>query len=157
MNIKQLKIKSIVALAFCGFIVSCGSNTGKQQNQQEQQSEVVMQDEPQVFEVSSSDSIYRFPEDMEGWLGTEEERIEKLTPDPKKFKVAEKQTVFIEFVIEKDSTANLIKIVRGVNEEFDKEALRLVKSVEKWGPGKIDGKIVRSLFVYPVSFFPEEQ
>ncbi|HOG19306.1 MAG TPA: energy transducer TonB [Salinivirgaceae bacterium] len=153
MSIKNLKIKSITALVVCGFIVSCGSNTGKQQ---EQQSEEITQEEPQAFEVSTSDSIYLVSEEQTGWAGTEEERLEKLTPDPKKFKVTEKQTVFVSFVIEKDSTASSFKIVKGVNEELDKEALRLVESIEKWIPAVSEGKVVRSAFTYPVQFLPEK-
>ncbi len=153
MSIKNLKIKSIAALVVCGFIVSCGSNTGKQQ---EQQSEEITQEEPQAYEVSTSDSIYLVTEIQGGWLGTEEERLEKLTPDPKKFKVTEKQTVFVSFVIEKDGTASSIKIARGVNEELDNEALRLVESIEKWSPAVNEGEIVRSAFTYPVQFLPEK-
>lgn len=153
MNIKYLKIKLIAAIAVCGIIVSCGSNTGKQQDQQ---SEEATQVEPQLAEELTSDSIYLVTEEPAGWAGTEEERLEKLTPDPKKFKVTEMQVVYVKFVIEKDGTASSIGIVRGVNEEFDKEAIRLIESVEKWTPAIHEGEIVRSAFVYPVEFLPEE-
>ena len=46
-----------------------------------------------------------------------------------------------------------IKIFRSVDKLLDAEAIRVVKSLkQKWEPGKIDGKNIRSGYVIPVNF-----
>lgn len=43
-------------------------------------------------------------------------------------------------------------IVRSVNPSLDAEALRVVKAMPDWMPGKQDGKFVRVKFKVPISF-----
>ena len=60
--------------------------------------------------------------------------------------------VFIQFVIERDGSITDVKVVRGVDASLDKEAVRVVKSMPKWIPGKQNGKAVRVKFTVPVMF-----
>ncbi len=60
--------------------------------------------------------------------------------------------VIVQFVVNKDGSIEDAKIVRSVDPNLDKEALRVVMSMPKWKPGKKDGKAVRVKYVLPVNF-----
>ena len=60
--------------------------------------------------------------------------------------------VYVNFVVEKDGTVGLVKIARGVDPSLDAEALRVVKLLTNWKPGKQKGKDVRVSFTVPIQF-----
>lgn len=60
--------------------------------------------------------------------------------------------VFVSFVVEKDGSVSEAKVVKGVCESIDKEALRVVNAMPKWTPGKKDGKNVRVSYTLPFTF-----
>lgn len=60
--------------------------------------------------------------------------------------------VFVSFVIEKDGTVSDAKVLRKLHPAFDEEALRVVKLMPKWEPGRQDGKPVRVQFNLPINF-----
>ena len=60
--------------------------------------------------------------------------------------------VIIQFVVERDGTISDVRVARGVDPYLDKEAVRVVKSMPKWIPGKQNGKAVRVKFTVPVMF-----
>ena len=65
------------------------------------------------------------------------------------FSNAEK--VFVEFIIEKDGRVLQAKVVRGEDELISEEAIRMVKSLPKFTPAKINGKPVRMSYILPVN------
>ncbi|MGV9013091.1 MAG: energy transducer TonB [Flavobacteriales bacterium] len=60
--------------------------------------------------------------------------------------------VYVEFVVEKDGSVEDVSVRRGVSPGLDKEALRAVRSMPKWSPGKMNGKAVKVRFTIPVDF-----
>ena len=60
--------------------------------------------------------------------------------------------VTLQFIIEKDGTPAQPRIVRSVHPLLDKEALRIIRQMPKWTPGKQDGKPQRVLYTIPVPF-----
>lgn len=60
--------------------------------------------------------------------------------------------VVVKFVVEADGRIGDATVVKGVHPSLDKEAVRVVKSMPKWIPGKVDGKPVACYFNLPVSF-----
>ncbi len=60
--------------------------------------------------------------------------------------------VFINFVVEPDGSIDHVKILRGIGGGCDEEAVRVVKNMPKWIPGKQRGKPVRVSFNLPVKF-----
>jgi len=60
--------------------------------------------------------------------------------------------VFINFVVEPDGTIDNVKVLRGIGGGCDEEAVRVVKSMPKWIPGRQRGKPVRVSFNLPVKF-----
>jgi len=60
--------------------------------------------------------------------------------------------VVVKFVVEKDGSIGQVSIVKGVDKDLDREAIRVVKKMPKWQPGKNNGVVVRSYFTLPVVF-----
>lgn len=61
-------------------------------------------------------------------------------------------TVVLQFVVEKDGSIDEIKVLNPVADGCTEEAIRVVKSMPKWKPGKNGGEPVRVLFNLPVKF-----
>lgn len=60
--------------------------------------------------------------------------------------------VILSFIVEKDGSLTDIKVVRSVSPSLDKEAIRIVKSMPKWIPGKQNGRSVRVKYIIPIHF-----
>lgn len=61
-------------------------------------------------------------------------------------------TVFVSFIIGKDGTVYNTIIVRGVDELLDNEALRIIKLMPKWIPGRNKGQPVDVIYNLPIKF-----
>ena len=60
--------------------------------------------------------------------------------------------VYVEFTVEKDGSIENVSVRRGVSAGLDKEAVRMIKAMPKWNPGKMNGKPVKCRFTLPVNF-----
>ena len=58
----------------------------------------------------------------------------------------------VTMIIEKDGSISNVEIVRGVDPSLDREAVRVVRSMSKWTPGKQKGEIVRVRNNITISF-----
>jgi len=63
--------------------------------------------------------------------------------------------VYINFVVDKDGGISNAKVVRGVDASLDAEAMRVVKAMPKWIPGKQNGETVRVSYTIPINFVLE--
>ena len=61
-------------------------------------------------------------------------------------------TVYIKFIVEPDGTMSHIELLRGIGGGCDEEALRVIKMLPKWIPGKQNGNPVRVWFTLPIRF-----
>lgn len=61
-------------------------------------------------------------------------------------------SVYVSFIVERDGSISDVKNVRGVSTELDQEAIRVVKTMPAWTPGKQNGKSVRVKFILPIRF-----
>ncbi|MEI6122032.1 MAG: M56 family metallopeptidase [Bacteroidota bacterium] len=61
-------------------------------------------------------------------------------------------TVYVSFVVGADGAVGEAKVLRGIGGGCDEEALRVVKLMPKWKPGKQNGSQVSVLFNLPVKF-----
>lgn len=59
--------------------------------------------------------------------------------------------VFVSFIINKDGTISDVKIMKSVNEQLDAEAIRVIKSMPNWKPGKQRGEPVRVQYNMPIN------
>lgn len=60
--------------------------------------------------------------------------------------------VIVQFVVGRDGSVSDVKVVRSVDPSLDQEALRVVRAMPRWIPGKQDGKSVNCKFTLPVTF-----
>ena len=60
--------------------------------------------------------------------------------------------VYVSFVIDKEGYVRDIKITKSVAPSLDNEAIRVVRKMPRWTPGRSDGKPVDVFFTVPVTF-----
>ena len=60
--------------------------------------------------------------------------------------------VILQFVVQKTGKIGEVKVVRSLDKELDKEAVRVIKSLPKFTPGRQNGKAVSVWYTLPVTF-----
>ena len=60
--------------------------------------------------------------------------------------------VVVQFVVDKTGNIGEVKVVRSVDKDLDKEAVRLIKTLPKFIPGRHNGKAVAVWYTLPVTF-----
>ena len=63
--------------------------------------------------------------------------------------------VRIVFVIDEQGSIQNAEIYEGLGAGCDEEALRLIREMPTWNPGKIDGKAVKTIYRLPIYFGPK--
>ena len=100
--------------------------------------------------------IFTVVESMPTFQGGDAARIKYLNSNIKYPTIARESgiqgRVFVTFVVETDGRVTDVKILRGIGGGCDEEALRVIKNMPKWHPGKQRGKSVRVQFNMPILF-----
>ncbi len=65
--------------------------------------------------------------------------------------------VMVEFIIEKDGKVTNVRVVKGVSEELDAEAVKVVSASPKWKAGRLAGEKVRTSMTIPIEFRLEKK
>ncbi len=60
--------------------------------------------------------------------------------------------VLVKFIVDEQGNATNAEIIRSVDMNLDKEALRVIKTLPKFKPGRQHGKAVKVYFVAPINF-----
>lgn len=60
--------------------------------------------------------------------------------------------VFVQFIVNKKGNVDKVQVARGVDPSLDREAVRVVKLLSGWTPGKQRGKPVNVSFTVPIHF-----
>ena len=60
--------------------------------------------------------------------------------------------VVVQFVVTKNGSVGEVKVVRSKDPDLDKEAVRVVKSLPKFVPGKMNGHAVNVWYTLPITF-----
>lgn len=110
----------------------------------------------QADDPQSQEKVYDKADQMPEFQGGQEELINYLVksiqyPDEAKKKGTQGK-VFVNFVVGKDGSVTSAKILRAVDPLLDAEALRVIKAMPKWIPGKDKGKEVAVQYTLPISF-----
>ncbi len=110
----------------------------------------------EVIEQAAPAEIFTVVEEQPAFPGGEEARI-KFLQDNIKYPEEAKELgvqgkVFVTFVVEVDGSITDVKVLRGIGAGCDEEAIRVVKSMPKWVPGKQRGVPVRVQFNLPIKF-----
>ena len=111
-------------------------------------------------QATKADAIYEVVDEPPSFPGGDAARIAFLSNNLRYPAVAMEQgiqgRVVTQFVVDKDGSITDVKVVRSLDPMLDKEAVRLVKSMPKWTPGKLNGSPVRVKYILPISFRLEE-
>ena len=105
---------------------------------------------------TESDQVYKSVEQMPQFPGGEAAMMRYLSQNIKYPPSAAKNNiegrVILQFVVEKDGQIGEVKIVRSVDPELDAEAVRVIKTMPNFIPGRQDGKPVAVWYTIPISF-----
>jgi len=105
--------------------------------------------EEETFDLAAVQEQPDFP----GGMSKMYEYLQRTTKYPDmEFDAGIQGKVYIEFVVNRDGSIEEVKVRRGVSPGLDREALRAVRSMPKWTPGKMNGKAVKVRFTIPVDF-----
>ena len=114
--------------------------------------EVVVDEKPKEEETKVFDVVEQMPQ----FPGGPNALFEYLSKNIKYPVVAEENgiqgRVIVTFVVERDGSITDVKVAKSVDPSLDKEAMRVVKSMPHWIPGKQNGAAVRVKYTVPVTF-----
>jgi len=106
--------------------------------------------------ADASNKVYEVVEQMPTFPGGDAALMKYLAENIKypvsAQKAKEQGRVVVQFIVEKDGTVTGVKTVRSVTPALDAEAVRVIKAMPKWTPGKQGGQPVRVNYNVPVSF-----
>lgn len=104
----------------------------------------------------NNQKVYEHPEVMPEYPGGMSSMVEFLSKNVKYPKDAAKQKVegrvLVWFVVETDGSLTDVKVAKKVFPSLDAEAVRVVKTMPKWTPGKHNDQPVRVRFALPIVF-----
>ena len=113
-----------------------------------------------VTEIDDEDTLFIEYEQMPQFLGGEVALMKFIAdnlhyPDSAKAKKIQGRVV-VKFVVTKTGEIGEVKIVRSKDLDLDKEAVRIVKSLPNFIPGKINGEVVDMWYTLPITFKLQE-
>lgn len=120
--------------------------------------EAIPEYEPIVFEEEeeADDYIFTIVEEQPEFPGGTEAMYKWLQENMRYPTMAREAgiqgTVFVTFVVERDGMITNVEVVRGIGGGCDDEAIRVVRNMPKWNPGKQRNQPVRVQFNLPVRF-----
>lgn len=107
-------------------------------------------------EEGDEGEVFQVVEQMPEFPGGMDKLMEYLSKNIKYPSIAQENNiqgrVIVEFVVNKDGSIVEPKVMRSVDTSLDNEAMRVIKSMPKWNPGKQRGKAVRVRYTVPVFF-----
>ena len=140
--------KSDVAISSVTF--DQGSDEGQQVLKQ---NEVVVE---KVEQKEEETKIFEVVEQMPQFPGGDAALMQYLSSHIKYPVVAEENgiqgRVVCTFVVERNGSITDVRVVKSVDPSLDKEAVRVIKSMPNWIPGKQNGSPVRVKYTVPVTF-----
>ena len=147
-------------------LVDCANDTTQMQGTQSTTLVNCANDTTQMQETQSTTVVNRADE-MPHFPGGEAKMMQYLAQRIQYPLVAVKKgiqgRVICRFIITSTGEIKDIEVLRGVEASLDREAVRVLRSMPKWIPGKQGGKAVNVYYTLPISFrlkgtdVPEEE
>ena len=114
--------------------------------------EVIADEKPKEEETKVFDVVEQMPE----FPGGPAALMKWLSDNIKYPAVAEENgiqgRVVCTFVVERDGSVTDVQVARSIDPSLDKEAIRVLKKMPKWIPGRQNGSAVRVKYTVPVTF-----
>ena len=134
--------------------------------EQQEQKEQLRQDPPRVENVAGDeapvnvagqdDKVFDVVESMPQFPGGDSALMQFLSSNIVYPPVAEENgivgRVVCTFVVERNGSISDVCVVKSVDPSLDKEAVRVLKSMPNWIPGKQNGSPVRVKYTLPITF-----
>lgn len=102
------------------------------------------------------DNIYSSADQMPSFPGGEGAMMRYLSSHVRYPGAAQENNiqgrVVVQFVVKRNGEVGQVKVVRSVDPDLDREAVRVVKSMPKFNPGRKDGQPVNVWYTLPVTF-----
>ena len=119
----------------------------------EHKNEVIVEEKKPVVEETK---VFTSVEQMPQFPGGEAELLKWITTHIKYPAIAMENNVqgkvVVQFVVTRDGSIGEVKIARGKDPDLDKEAMRVVKTLPKFIPGKMNGQAVNVWYTLPINF-----
>ena len=109
-------------------------------------------EKPTEDEVFYSFSVEQMPEFPGGEDAMKQYLKSHINYPPMAVENNIKGTVIVQFIVEKDGGISEVKVVRSVDKDLDREAVRVVKHFPNFIPGRQNGVPVRVMYTLPVVF-----
>lgn len=114
--------------------------------------EVIADEKPSADQVKVFDVVEQMPE----FPGGQAALLKWISDNIKYPEVAEDNgiqgRVVCTFVVERDGSITDVQVARSIDPSLDKEAVRVLKKMPRWNPGKQKGQPVRVKYTVPVTF-----
>ncbi len=127
--------------------------------------EEAIDSEPSYQEVSNEiaphsqqpeNGVYHYVDVMPEFPGGNESMMkyiqENLVYPPMAIENNVQGKVICGFVVNTLGEVENVRVLRGVSKECDQEAIRVIRKMPKWKPGKLNGKDVKVQFNLPINF-----
>jgi protein TonB len=115
-----------------------------------QEHKVIVQEEPK------EEKVFEIVEQPPSFPGGEAAMYDWLSKNINYPVIAQENNiqgrVVCQFVVGRNGEIEDVKVVRGVDPSLDKEAIRVIKAMPKWIPGKQGGNAVKVRYTLPVQF-----
>lgn len=112
--------------------------------------------QPDTHSAQNDDQIYDVVDEFAQFPGGTASLIKYLSSNLHYPPVAQENgiqgRVLVKFVVEKDGSISNVQVIKGVDKDLNQEALRVVRAMPKWMPGKKNGVTVKSFYTLPISF-----
>ena len=109
-----------------------------------------------VTQAEEPDHVYQVIEQMPQYPGGESELMSYIAKNLKYPVIAQENgiqgKVILRFVVSKSGVVDKIEVVRSLDPACDKEAVRVVKTLQRWIPGKQNGVNVSVYYTLPIAF-----
>lgn len=109
-----------------------------------------------VEEEVVEEEVFTIVEEMPSFPGGEAKLFEYLGKNIKYPQIAKEAgisgVVYVNFVVGSNGNISDVKVLRGIGGGCDEEAVRVVKNMPKWKPGKQRGKPVKVSYNLPIRF-----
>lgn len=118
--------------------------------------DIVYEEGIDIIEPIDTNEIYIVVENMPMFPGGSDALLDYLSKNVRYPEECLKDSiegrVIISFVVERDGRITDTEVYKSVNKLFDAEALRVVRAMPKWTPGRHRGVPVRVYYRIPVNF-----
>lgn len=108
------------------------------------------------YESDFDNKIFTAAEQMPQFPGGEGELMKYISANIKYPPIAMENNVHgkvvVQFVVNRDGTIGDVKVARGRDPDLDSEAVRVVKKLPRFKPGRVNGQPVNVWYTLPITF-----